>query len=58
MSSNSTSKEFDYIFELVNIPKLIKKDVILKFLQENNITFKDIKSFELDSDFINYQIII
>ena len=57
MSSNSTSKEFDYIFELVNIPKLIKKDVILKFLQENNITFKDIKSFELDSDFLNYQII-
>ena len=47
MSSNSTSKEFDYIFELVNIPKLIKKDVILKFLQENNITFKDIKSFEM-----------
>lgn len=53
----SSSKNSQNLFELINIPKLIKKDVIEKFLQDNKITYTDIKTFELDSDFINYQII-
>lgn len=46
-----------YIFEIINIPKIFEKEKLEKHLQDNGIKYIKIKQYDLDPDFINYQII-
>ena len=46
-----------HIFEIINIPKIFEKEKIEKYLLDNGIKFVEIKQYDLDPDFINYQII-